>query len=344
MIFQPVTAFDYLGHSSLSGTAAKLSDPAIINRWTGSSWFCPPQNDLCIHSPVIGFYEGEAAEGVIVWDNSLQKWRVLLTNAHEGTSTWYYSDVFQNAYLQPFRAVIVYEWHRTTPDRRRPWDEDKISNTHFIDISARDPNNLLISVNWHKIINQNDHRDTGGLDVLFAPSSVSPSQIILCTDCYPLVADFAADTRSGRSPLNIHFTDLSAGHPTGWAWDFNNDGQVDSTAQNPDYSYTYGGSFTVRLTVTRALGESDDEIKTGYIIVNGIAVQPLPGQTNPPTDPDLDGLYEDLNGNGRIDFADLQMYFRNMDWIRENEPVALFDYNNNGRIDFADIQLLFIEI
>jgi hypothetical protein len=63
-----------------------------------------------------------------------------------------------------------------------------------------------------------------------------------------------------------------------------------------------------------------------------------------PTDVDGDGAYEDLNGNGRIDFADVILFFRNMDWIRENQPRACFDYNGNGNIDFADLILLFREV
>ena len=63
-----------------------------------------------------------------------------------------------------------------------------------------------------------------------------------------------------------------------------------------------------------------------------------------PGDPDEDGLYEDLNGNGRIDFADLILYVNQMDWIRENQPLCCFDYNGNGNIDFADVIQLFHEI
>jgi PKD repeat protein len=74
------------------------------------------------------------------------------------------------------------------------------------------------------------------------------------------------------------------------------------------------------------------------------AVIPLPGYVNPPTDPDHDGIYEDLNGNGRLDFADVVLYFNQMEWIATNEPVSAFDLNGNSRIDFADIVKLFGEI
>ena len=73
-------------------------------------------------------------------------------------------------------------------------------------------------------------------------------------------------------------------------------------------------------------------------------VVPLPGSAKSPTDPDNDGIYEDLNGNGRLDFADVVLYFNQMTWIAANEPIAAFDLNGNGRIDFADIVALFNEI
>ena len=79
---------------------------------------------------------------------------------------------------------------------------------------------------------------------------------------------------------------------------------------------------------------------------DGTADQPvaLQGQSGIPTDPDSDGLYEDLNANARTDFADVNLFFEQMEWVAENEPVSLFDFNGNGRIDFADITALFEEI
>ena len=88
-----------------------------------------------------------------------------------------------------------------------------------------------------------------------------------------------------------------------------------------------------------------EALRVGFIVPP--VTQPvvvLPGQTALPTDPDNDGLFEDLNGNGRLDFADVVLFFDQMDWITANEPVAAFDMNRNGRIDFNDIVLLFGEI
>ena len=35
------------------------------------------------------------------------------------------------------------------------------------------------------------------------------------------------------------------------------------------------------------------------------------------------------------------LYFNQMSWIAENEPLEAFDYNGNGRVDFADVTWLF---
>ncbi|NLX49736.1 MAG: carbohydrate-binding protein [Methanospirillum sp.] len=67
----------------------------------------------------------------------------------------------------------------------------------------------------------------------------------------------------------------------------------------------------------------------------------VPGCNQVPRDGDRDGLFEDLNGNGRPDFADVELFFDQMAWIAEHEPFEAFDCNANGRIDFADVTWLF---
>jgi PKD repeat protein len=73
-------------------------------------------------------------------------------------------------------------------------------------------------------------------------------------------------------------------------------------------------------------------------------ILPLPGYPQKPTDPNADGLYEDVNGNGRTDYNDVVLFFKNMEWISPHEPVACFDYNSNGRIDFNDVIRLFNKV
>lgn len=89
------------------------------------------------------------------------------------------------------------------------------------------------------------------------------------------VAGFRVNTTSGMAPLTVQFTDESTNSPSSWAWDFNNDGTVDSTAQNPTQTYSAAGTYTVKLTVTNAAG-SDDEIKVNLITVTAPPVVPVP--------------------------------------------------------------------
>lgn len=70
----------------------------------------------------------------------------------------------------------------------------------------------------------------------------------------------------------------------------------------------------------------------------------MEGQGNAPTDPDGDHIYEDLNGNGELDFNDVVVYFKKMEWLYANEPVSLFDLNGNNDIDFNDVVRLFKEV
>ena len=67
----------------------------------------------------------------------------------------------------------------------------------------------------------------------------------------------------------------------------------------------------------------------------------LPGVTSAPRDPDNDGRYEDVNGNGRIDFSDVTLLFTNLDTVTRTYPTATFDFNRNGRTDYGDVTVLY---
>jgi PKD repeat protein len=159
-----------------------------------------------------------------------------------------------------------------------------------------------------------------------------------------LVANFTANPIMGQTPLLVQFNDTSTGLPVQWNWSFG-DGQwfntTDIALRNVSHIYQNAGNYTVNLTVTNNVG-SDIKSKIDLIVIS--SMNSLPGFTNPPTDPDNDGLYEDLNANNRKDFNDVVLMFNQMQWIAANEPVGAFDFNGNGRIDFNDIVKLFGEI
>ena len=70
----------------------------------------------------------------------------------------------------------------------------------------------------------------------------------------PPTADFTATPTSGVVPLAVQFTDRSTRQPAAWAWDFDDDGTVDSVAQNPTHTYALPGLFSVRLTASNGGG------------------------------------------------------------------------------------------
>ncbi|WP_226021767.1 dockerin type I domain-containing protein [Halomicrobium salinisoli] len=60
-----------------------------------------------------------------------------------------------------------------------------------------------------------------------------------------------------------------------------------------------------------------------------------------PQDNDGDGLYEDLNGNGQVEFTDvIKFYYQRNDPAIQNNTEA-YDFNGNGRIDLDDVVSLF---
>ena len=89
----------------------------------------------------------------------------------------------------------------------------------------------------------------------------------------PPTAGFSVAPGAGQAPLTVAFTDLSTGSPTSWAWDFQNDGIVDSTATNPQFTYTTPGVYTVKLTASNGQG-ADDEVKTNLITVSAPGAPP----------------------------------------------------------------------
>ncbi|ACL16669.1 glycosyl hydrolase family 28-related protein [Methanosphaerula palustris] len=78
------------------------------------------------------------------------------------------------------------------------------------------------------------------------------------------VAQFTASSIIGTAPLTVHFTDLSTGNPTAYAWKFG-DGTTSST-KNPTHVYKTAGKYTVTETVQNRAG-STTIVKTGYITV-----------------------------------------------------------------------------
>ena len=95
-------------------------------------------------------------------------------------------------------------------------------------------------------------------------------------------ASFTAAPTRGLGPLRVNFTDGST-TPEGRtivsrAWDLDNDGIIDSTLQNPSYTYTDARKHTVALTVSDSDGNTDTLVRKDCISVE--------------KDSDGDGIYD----------------------------------------------------
>lgn len=106
-----------------------------------------------------------------------------------------------------------------------------------------------------------------------------------------------------------------------------------------------GGTTDVEVDVEQMDDDNGNEIDTDTEagVIEVISLPPVVG-SDPPTDPDGDGQYEDVNGNERLDFNDVVVFFQNMDNDVVTSNVDKFDYNENGRIDFDDVVTLFKEV
>ena len=88
------------------------------------------------------------------------------------------------------------------------------------------------------------------------------------TQLQGLSADFTSNTTTVSIGGTVNFTDASWGAQiNSWEWEFEGGTPATSTVQNPTVTYNQEGSFGVRLTVTKATGETDTKYVPFYISV-----------------------------------------------------------------------------
>ena len=97
---------------------------------------------------------------------------------------------------------------------------------------------------------------------------------------YPIlpIANFSTNVSSGYVPLSVKFTDTSTNNPVKWKWNFG-DGN-NSTEQNPIYTYSNAGSYTVNLT---ASNENGSTYKEATILVAQPFIKPIAAFSATPT-------------------------------------------------------------
>jgi YVTN family beta-propeller protein len=112
-------------------------------------------------------------------------------------------------------------------------------------------------------------------DIVMEDITVGPAATAV-----PPVANFSSNVTSGYSPLSVQFNDASTGMPTKWSWNFGDN--KFSAIQNPVYTYSKAGNYTVSLTVTNTDGTNTKTINN-YIIVKTSAQKPIASFSAVPT-------------------------------------------------------------
>ncbi|HPR16645.1 MAG TPA: PKD domain-containing protein [Candidatus Cloacimonadota bacterium] len=182
---------------------------------------------------------------------------------------------------------------------------------------------ITVGMTWAQII--------GCLDFSYDEYAINPrTPDDLIDTIVSLDADFSATPLSGNVPLEVTFTDASSGNITSWAWDFDNDGNIDSNDQNPIYTYEAVGTYTVSLTVSNGT-LTDTETKTDYITVNmsvsaDFSADPLSGYAP------LEVQFSDLSTGNITSWA---WDFDNDGTIDSNEQNPTYTYTEPGTYSVA---------
>jgi len=133
-----------------------------------------------------------------------------------------------------------------------------------------------------------------------------------CGEAAP-IAGFQASNVTGLAPITVQFTDQSQGEIDSWEWDFYNNGSIDSTEQNPKYTFENPCNCTVLLTVKGPGGEDSETLQFNFS----------------PTPVVADFVADVTNGQGRttVNFTDLSTgIITRWEW----------DFYNNGSIDSTE--------
>ncbi|RLC49365.1 MAG: hypothetical protein DRI23_09355, partial [Candidatus Cloacimonadota bacterium] len=160
-----------------------------------------------------------------------------------------------NSYIkEPYSTNRFYQWD---------FNDDGVVDAEGVNLTTT---NAVYGLGYHSV----SFSVSNGLGAVYSKSRSNYLHVIPPVEC-----NFTASTLTSDAPFIVYFTDLSTNQPQYWSWDFNGDGIVDSTLQNPSYLYSSTGTFTVALTVSNNFGlggaSTATATKTDYIVVPNIA-------------------------------------------------------------------------
>jgi protein-arginine deiminase len=158
------------------------------------------------------------------------------------------------------------------------------------------------------------------------------------TAVLPPVTDFTANPTTTDTATQVQFTDQSAYNPTSWSWDFDNDTVIDSTVENPVYTYTTPGTYTVTLATANANG-ADSKTRIDYSTVTTVTV----GAADIDADTNRDGAVTAADDTNEDTWNATQgaVYYYNLDDDDNNNTVDASDTTSSGS-DTIDLASVFV--
>jgi PKD repeat protein len=106
---------------------------------------------------------------------------------------------------------------------------------------------------WGAVSVSHEYQETGTYSTaLYAGGTCIQNDLIEVLP--PVKADFVAHSQIAAAPARISFYDRSLYQPQFWSWDFNEDGQIDSTNSSSTYWFEEPGIYTASLTVSNHFG------------------------------------------------------------------------------------------
>jgi hypothetical protein len=117
------------------------------------------------------------------------------------------------------------------------------------------------------------------------------------------------------------------------SWDTDGDGTAEHTGSTVEWQPAAGGDHTVELTYEHGTATLS---RSQTFTVSSVPLSPA--------DPNGDGTYEDVNGDGAVDIVDVSALFGSYEEFAAWDDSGRFDFNADGTVDIVDVQWLFQEV
>jgi len=195
------------------------------------------------------------------------------------------------------------------------------------------------------VVSEFGWRDRGDCSA-WLRGSCEPSLSTTETYGKPLLAAFGEDERVSWLAWNADVRWLPTMFRVGWTVA---EGGIDLTEHNwyeTDIA-ALGDQYTCSdLPCEWTLTSDPNEGEYIKQVLAERATQQVPFSLGPTwpanaSDPDGDNRYEDLDGDGRVTFVDVNEFFRNSDTGRVSRNAPFYDFTGDGSISLQDVMALF---